>query len=165
MSVATNTLHLPAVERRGSLLELVGPVGLGILGVLHAAWALGWRWPGGSDDAWAERLSGSTELPSVTATWGMAVGLLGAAGAVATANSHTLRPGRVRKSFRLAAWGIAAGLLGRAAFFLPSDLTGDTGIFGKLDLAVYAPTSAVLGISIAGSLRRTAGKDPPDDHG
>lgn len=137
-------------------LEWVGPVGLTSLGVVHAAWALGWRWPGGTDEAWAERLSGSPEAPSAAATWVVALGLTGAAGAVAMANAPGLRSGWLRTSARLVSWGMAAGLLGRAVYFLPSDLTGDTDIFDRLDLAVYAPLSAALGISIASSLRRTA---------
>jgi hypothetical protein len=52
------------VELGRSPLELVDPVGSGSLGVLHPAWALGRRWPGGTGEARAERLSGSTELPS-----------------------------------------------------------------------------------------------------
>ncbi|PSL07034.1 uncharacterized protein DUF3995 [Haloactinopolyspora alba] len=144
---------------RRSALELVGPAGLAGLGAVHAAWALGWRWPGGTDEAWAERLAGSPEMPSTAATWAMALGLTGAAGAVSAAHSRRLRPGRLHTAARLASWGMAAGLLGRSVYFLPSDLTGDTTIFDRLDLTVYAPLSAFLGVSIAAGLRHTARAD------
>ncbi|WP_069111677.1 DUF3995 domain-containing protein [Jiangella alba] len=134
----------------------MGPVGLGGLGLLHAAWALGWRWPGGSDEAWAERIGGSTEMPTKAETWTMAVVLAGAAGVVAASTSSALRPPLLRRGVRLAAWGGSAVLIGRALYFLPQDLTGEPGVFNKLDLAVYAPLSATLGICIANGLRRSA---------
>jgi hypothetical protein len=130
--------------------------GLGGLGLLHAAWALGWRWPSGSDEAWAERIGGSTEMPTDAEIWMMALILISGSGVVAASTSNSLRPGRVRRLLRLAAWGGSAVLIGRALYFLPQDVTGDPGIFNKLDLTVYAPLSATLGVCIATSLRRSA---------
>ena len=155
MSVDGRDQHSAADALRGPL-PLVGPVGLGGLGLLHVAWAMGWRWPGGSDEAWAERVAGTTEMPTVAETWSAAVVLLGAAGVVGAANSHAARLRPMRRVVRLAAWGAAGVLIGRSVFFLPADLSGRAGIFNKLDMTVYAPLSAFLGTSIAASLRRTA---------
>lgn len=142
--------------RRGSdAVRLVGPVGLGALGAMHAAWALGWRWPGGTDEAWAERIAGSTELPTAAQTWMMALVLFGGAAVVTTSTSSSLRTGTARKLLRTASWGGAAVLLARALYFLPQDFAHDRGVFNKLDLAVYAPLSATLGLCIAWSLRRS----------
>ncbi|NYI80257.1 DUF3995 domain-containing protein [Nocardioides panzhihuensis] len=155
MPEASTKNRRTAARRRLSAVEIVGPVGLGGLGLLHAAWALGWRWPGGSDEAWAERLGGTTEMPTDAETWMMALVLIGGSGVVAASSSDTLRPPLVRRLVRFAAWGGSAALIGRALYFLPQDLAGDPGIFDKLDLTVYAPLSATLGICIATSLRRS----------
>lgn len=156
MLEASANSRKPVTRRRQGVVELVGPVGLGGLGLLHAAWALGWRWPGGSDEAWAERIGGSTEMPTDAATWMMALALISGSGVVMASTSSTLRPGRVRRLLRLAAWSGSAILIGRALYFLPQDVIGVPGIFNKLDLTVYAPLSATLGVCIATSLRRSA---------
>ena len=47
------------------------PTALTGLAALHAAWALGWRWPGGSDRELAERVVGpGAELPQPEMIWG-----------------------------------------------------------------------------------------------
>lgn len=139
---------------RGAI-ELIGPVGLGGIGAVHAAWALGWRWPGGTDEAWAERIGGSTEMPTATATWTMALLSFAGSGVVAASTSSHLRPGTARRLLRIASWGGSVVLLARALYFLPQDLAGDRGVFNTLDMTVYAPLSAALGTCIAASLRST----------
>lgn len=140
----------------GRLTQLAGvavPSVLATLAGLHAAWALGWTWPGGSEHALAERVVGADELPPESAVWGMAAVLLAAAGLVASA----ARGARAR-TVRIAAWGVAAGLLVRGVVLLPSDLLGglDTP-FERLDLAVYSPLCLALGAGAATVLWRTGG--------
>lgn len=141
----------------GGVTRVAVPAVLATLAGLHAAWALGLTWPGGSDQALAERVVGADEMPPKPAFWGMAAGLLVAAGLVGAAS----RGARAR-TVRIAAWGVAAGLLGRAVVFLPSDLLGglDTP-FKRYDLAFYAPLCLALGAGAASVLWRTDGCRTP----
>jgi hypothetical protein len=117
------------------------PTVLGALAALHAAWALGWRWPGGDDRAFAERVvgHGATEVPPAAATWAVAVALLAAAGIVAGAAASDDR------RLRLATLGIAAVLAARGALFIPLDLVGGVDdVYERLDLAIYSPLCLAL---------------------
>jgi hypothetical protein len=53
--------------------DVAVPAALSGLAALHAAWALGWRWPGGSDRAWADRVIGAgAGVPPDAASWSVA---------------------------------------------------------------------------------------------
>lgn len=141
----------PLPERADALLNRLGPASgvavpatLAGLGALHAAWALGWRWPGGSDRALAERVlgGGATELPPEWATWSVAAALGGAAAIVRTAAS-----GEPSAAVRRLAWGVAGVFLLRGAGSPPIDLIrGLDGLYERLDLAIYSPLCLALGV-------------------
>jgi hypothetical protein len=146
-------MHVTSVHRReameGTRLSRAAgvavPIALAGLAGLHAAWALGWRWPGGSDQALAERVAGAEELPSETATWVVAGGLLGAATVVVAADR-----GIRGRAVRLAAWAVAAAFLARSVAYLPSDLGGGVETpFDRLDLALYSPLCLAIGSGTA----------------
>ena len=134
------------------------PAVLVALAALHAAWALGWRWPGGSDRAFAERVlgSGATEAPPSAASWAVAVGLLGAA--VIVGRTADERPSR---ALRLATWAVSGVFLARGALFIPVDLVrGFDGIYERLDLAIYSPLCLALGGGAAMVARNAARGGP-----
>jgi hypothetical protein len=137
-----------AVERgiialRRDPLGWIVPGTLVAIAAMHAAWALGWRWPGGSDQALADHVVGhGAELPPDWLTWLVAATLLTAAA--------TVRAG-ARGRLRLAAWAVAGVLLARGAVYVAIDLAGgleDT--YSRLDLAIYSPLCLALG---AGTVR------------
>jgi hypothetical protein len=125
---------------------LVVPAALGAIAAIHAAWALGWRWPGGSDKALAERVVGAgAELPPEPAVWAV-VALLGAAATVVAA----VGAGRRGRLLRAATWTVAGALIARGALFIPVDLIGGLdSIYARLDLALYSPLSLALGLGAA----------------
>src|SRR5688572_12858826 len=89
--------------RRDPLASIV-PGTLVAIAALHAAWALGWRWPGGSDQALADHVVGhGAELPPDWLTGVVAAMLLTGAGVVRAGAGGRLR---------LAAWAVAGVLLG-----------------------------------------------------
>lgn len=122
---------------------------------LHVAWALGWRWPGGSDREFVARVVGNraTEVPPVAATWAVAVALLGAAGIVrAAAATETASRG-----LRVATWGIAGAFLARGAISIPVDLVrGFDEPYERLDLTIYSPLCLALGGATAVLARGTS---------
>jgi hypothetical protein len=154
-----------APARVGRILDSAGrasavavPPALAALSALHAAWALGWRWPGGDDAGLAERVLSRSErqrlgpggLPPVPLTWTVAAALFGAAGVVRAAGGGASR--RVRG----AAWAVSAALIARGALSIPADLSGgprDT--YQRLDLAIYSPLSLALGAGTAAAVART----------
>ncbi len=74
--------------------RIVVPAALGTVAAIHAAWALGWRWPGGTDRALAERVVGAgAELPAEPLVWAAAAGLGGAGGGAAAARAAPSRAG------------------------------------------------------------------------
>jgi Protein of unknown function (DUF3995) len=129
------------------------PATLAAIGALHAAWAVGWRWPGGNDREWARRVMDDAKPPPPVAVWGAAAAFP-AAGAVVAAAAR----GSGGRRMRLGAWAITAGLLGRSVAFVPADLAGGVrSPFDRLDLLVYAPLSLALGGGTAAALRRAGG--------
>lgn len=71
-----NSIEVALRPRHGRLAAFVVPPALAAIGAVHAAWALGWRWPGGDDAALAERVVGNgAELPPASATWAVAAAL------------------------------------------------------------------------------------------
>ena len=139
--------------RRSRLVRLSGlaaPAVLTGLAALHAAWALGWRWPGGSDSAFAERVISSGELPPAWACWAVAGVLLGAAGLVRSASA-----GSASTAVRAGAFAVAGALLARGAGGLALSLGGglDT-IYQRLDVAVYSPLCLALGAGTLLAVRR-----------
>jgi hypothetical protein len=121
------------------------PVALLALAGLHAAWALGWRWPGGSDSAFAERVVSSGELPPDWATW-LVAGLLVAAAGIARATAR----GAAQPLVRAGTWTLAAVLLTRGATFLAYDVAnGFDTVYTRLDAAIYSPLSIALGLGAA----------------
>ena len=118
------------------------PVALTGIAALHAAWALGWRWPGGSDRAFADRVVGEgAALPPEAATWAVTGLLLGAAGVVGAT-------GRCAGSMpvRAAALGVAGVMLGRGAVGLALDVAGGFGTtYQRLDATIYSPLCVALG--------------------
>jgi len=126
------------------------PTALTGLAALHAAWALGWRWPGGSDRELAERVVGpGAELPQPEMIWAVASLLAVAAGSVRAA------AGGARGPVRAAAWGVAGVLTARGLIAIPVDLAGGLEpIFNRLDLALYSPLALGLGLGTAWVLTR-----------
>jgi hypothetical protein len=135
--------------RRGRLAAIAVPGALVALGGIHAAWALGWRWPGGDDAAFTERVVGNgAELPPAWATWTVAAAMV-AAGAVVHRAAH----GAGRR-VRPAAWAVAAIFTARGLLFIPIDLAGGVERpYDPLDLAIYSPTALAIGIGTAWLLR------------
>jgi Protein of unknown function (DUF3995) len=152
-------------RRQGArLVRLSGlavPTVLTGIAALHAAWALGWYWPAGSEQELAEHVLSSGErerldgeLPPAAITWGVALGLAGAAAVV-----RAVAGGGRSRALRGAAWGVAAILLVRGAVYPPLDVLGgldDT--YDRLDLAIYSPLCLALALATMLVLRRT----PPD---
>ncbi len=121
------------------------PAGLTAIAAVHAAWALGWRWPGGSDAALAERVVGGTDLPSAEATWAVAAALLAAAGLVRAAGDAN-----APKVVRTGAWTVAGVLLARGIGGPVADLAGGLqGPYVRLDLMIYSPLCLALGAGAA----------------
>jgi hypothetical protein len=113
---------------------------------LHAAWALGWRWPGGDDAELARRVVGGDELPPDGLIWLVALALAAAA-AILRARAH----GSVSRAVRVGAALVAAALLVRGAGGIVIGVTGGPpDLFTRLDLAVYSPLCLLLGF---GALR------------
>ncbi len=147
--------------RVGQWAGVVAPSALAGLGLLHASWARGGRWPGGSDAGLAALVLSRAErdmlvrrtgreLPPVWLTWAVATGLLAAAGvAGATTAGHrslVLRGGACAVATVLFARG-AAGLLDGARH-------GFDERYRVLDVAVYSPLCLALAASIVQSIRR-----------
>jgi hypothetical protein len=142
----------------------VVPSVLVAIGALHAAWALGAAWPAGSEGELAEhvlsrgereRLDGA--MPSAGHTLLVALGLVGAAGAV----RGVARGSRSRWA-RGAAWGVAGTFLARGVVFPPLDIAnGLKDRYDRLDLALYSPLCLALAIGTAAVLRRA--HFPSDD--
>lgn len=138
-----------ALDRWRPATQLVSVSGVAVpaslLGVaaIHAAWASGWRWPGGTDAALAERVFGAgAELPAAALTWAVA-GALGVAAAV-------VRLTATRRAMPMVTW-LVAGVLGvRGLAFVPVDLAGGLNeTFSRLDLALYSPLCLALGFGAA----------------
>ena len=142
---AANRIEIALRPRRGRLAALAVPGALMALGALHAAWALGWRWPGGDDVAFAERVVGNgAEVPPTWATWAVATALAG--GAIVVHRAANGARGRVRA----AAWGVAAAFTARGLLYIPIDLAGGVqGPYDPLDLAIYSPTALAIGLGTA----------------
>jgi hypothetical protein len=153
---AANRIEVAPRPRRGRLAALAVPGALTALAGLHAAWALGWRWPGGDDAAFAERVVGNgAELPPVWATWAVAAALAGSAVVVRRAANGAR--GRVR----VAAWAVAATFTARGLLLIPIDLVGGVeGPYEPLDLAIYSPTALAIGLGTAWLLEHTPAARP-----
>lgn len=142
----------PVTGRLTRVSAVAVPGSLAALACLHAAWALGWRWPGGNDRAFAERVIGygAAEVPPAAATWAVALALLGAA-----VTARTTAGGTQSRALRLATWGVSGVLLARGAISIPVDLArGFDEIYERLDIAVYSPLCLALGIGTAALARR-----------
>jgi hypothetical protein len=146
------------LDRAGRAGAVAVPPALAALGALHAAWALGWRWPGSDDRGLAERVLSRSErerlgtgrLPPAPLTWTVAAALLSAAGIVRAASGAAPRP------VRGAAWAVSAAFLARGAVSIPADLVGGPeDAYQRLDLAIYSPLSLALGAGTAAAVART----------
>jgi hypothetical protein len=168
-----NEIEVRIARRRGLLPAsgslrpdgLARACGLAVPGVLiaiaalHAAWALGWYWPAGSERELAEyvlssgereRLDG--ELPPAPITWLVAFALTGA-GAVVRA----IAGGTRSRALHAAGWGVAAIFLARGLVYPPLDVIGGLDDrYDRLDLAIYSPLCLGLAIATAVVLRRRA---------
>lgn len=152
MHLRMGITHPPA-RRLARVLGVAVPSALVAIAGVHAGWALGWRWPGGSDAALAERVLsksarahlGGRELPPAPLTFGVAIPLVGAAAIVATVGVGTSS-----RLVRAAGWGVSGVLLARGLVFLPSELAGGPeDLYERLDLAVYSPLCLALGAGTA----------------
>ena len=129
------------------------------IAALHAAWALGWYWPAGSERELAELVLSSGEreqldgeLPPPAVTLAVALGLAGAATIV-----RAVARGTRSRTLRGAAWGVAAILLVRGVVYPPLDLLGGLDdSYDRLDLAVYSPLCLALASAAVLVLRRTS---------
>lgn len=141
-----DTGRLPLGYRLHRPAAIVVPAALGTIAAIHAAWALGWRWPGGTDEALAERVVGAgAEFPPNPLVWAVAA-LLGAAATVVAATGA----GRRGHLLRVATWGISGVLVACGALFIPIDLiNGLDTTFSRLDLALYSPLCVALGLGAA----------------
>jgi hypothetical protein len=141
----------PALDR---LAAAGGPAvasALAAIAAIHAAWALGWRWPGGSDEALAARVVGGEQLPPDWATWGVAATLLAAAGVV-----RAVDRGTTSDRVRLAGWGVAGVLALRGSALIPVDLArGFDAPYERLDLMIYSPLCLALAAGAAAVLWRS----------
>jgi hypothetical protein len=162
-SVRSPEISVPTVpvdtilDRAGRAGAMAVPPALVALAALHAAWALGWRWPGSDDRGLAERVLSRSErerlgaggLPPVPLTWTVAAALLAAAGIVRASGGAA--PRRVRG----AAWAVSAAFLARGAVSIPADLVGGPeDSYQRLDLAIYSPLSLALGAGTAAAVAR-----------
>ncbi len=128
------------------------------IAALHAAWALGWYWPGGSERELAEYVLSSGErrqldggLPPAALTWAVALALAGAAAIV-----RAVGTGARSRALRGAAWSVAAVFLARGVVFLPSDVIGGLDdSYERLDLTLYSPLCLALALGTAIVLRGT----------
>ena len=141
-----DTGRLPLGYRMFRPAVIIVPTALAAIAAIHAAWALGWRWPGGTDEALGERVVGAgAELPAEPIVWAVAA-LIGAAATVVAA----VGAGRRERFLRAATWTVAGVLIARGAFFIPIDLIGGLdSTFAQLDLAVYSPLCLALGLGAA----------------
>ena len=141
-----------AIRLRRDPLSVFVPGTLVAIAAVHAAWALGWRWPGGSDEAMADRVVGyGSELPPDWMTALVAAILVGGARIVRAAAGGA--GGRVR----LAAWGVAGVLLTRGTVYVPIDLAGGLETtYSRLDLTIYSPLCLALGIGTVRLLTRAS---------
>lgn len=130
------------------------PTGLVAIAALHAAWAIGWRWPGGSDREFAETVGGpGAELPSPAATWAVAGALTTTSSLVAAAARP--EPGRL---VRAGTWTVAAVLLARGLIGPVTDFAGGLDDrFERLDLLLYSPLCLALGAGAALVAREASG--------
>ena len=135
-------------------LASIVPGTLVAIAALHAAWALGWRWPGGSDQALADHVVGhGAELPPDWLSGVVAAMLLTGAGVVRAGAGGRLR---------LAAWAVAGVLLVRGAVYVPIDLAvGLDDTYSRLDLALYSPLCLGLGAATVRLLSRAPGAARP----
>lgn len=132
-------------DRPARALGVAVPVALAGIAAVHAGWALGWRWPGGTDEAFAERVMGSGELPPEWASWAVA-GLLACAAGMVRATAG----GSDSTVLRAGAWTVAGVLLARGAFGMgASAASGLDSIYARLDVAVYSPLCLALGAGTA----------------
>lgn len=139
-------------DRLTRALGLTVPAGLAGIAAVHAAWALGWRWPGGSDQAFAERVIGTGEVPPEWATWAVAGLLATAAGMV-----RSTAKGRDSAVIRAGSWTVAGVLLTRGVGGLATSLAGGRqNIYQRLDVAVYSPLCLALGAGAALLAERTS---------
>lgn len=127
------------------VLGIAVPAALTGIGAVHGAWALGWRWPGGTDQTMAERVTSTGTLPPPTAVWAVAAGLCGAA--AATARTAAGRGGMPSRGVTSA---LAAALTIRGAGYLVRDVVrGVRTPFEQLDLRIYSPLCLALGTGAA----------------
>lgn len=138
--------HVPLGYRLFRPAAVLVPAALAGIAAMHAAWALGWRWPGHDDESLAERVVGAgAEFPPEPVVWFLA-GLLGAAAAVVAA----VGSGQRERPLRAATWSVAGVLLVRGAASIPIDLIGTLETeYARLDLAVYSPLCLALGLGAA----------------
>ncbi|HEY8583136.1 MAG TPA: DUF3995 domain-containing protein [Capillimicrobium sp.] len=148
----THDDHSPEPPAPPDALARLVPGTLAAIAGVHAAWALGWRWPGGTDQALSDRVVGDgVRLPPNWLTALVAGTLL--AGASAVRGSASGAEGLER----VAAWTVAGALLARAAVSVPMDLAGGLRTtYSRLDLAIYSPLSVALGAGTVRLLTRPA---------
>ena len=151
-----NAVEGGVIRLRRNLLGWIVPGTLAAIAALHAAWALGWRWPGGSDQALADHVVGyGAELPPDWLT-GLVAATLVAGAAIVRAGARGAR-GRLR----LAAWAVGGVLLARGAVYIPIDLAGGLDdIYSRLDLATYSPLCLALAAGTVRLLTRAPAVKP-----
>jgi hypothetical protein len=136
---------VPLGDRLTRPAAIVVPTGLGAIAAIHAAWALGWRWPGGTDQALAERVVGADGLPPEPVVWAVAAVLGAAATAVAA-----VATGRREPILRAATWSVAGVLIARGTLGIPIHVIGGLdSIYARLDVALYSPLCLALGLGAA----------------
>jgi Protein of unknown function (DUF3995) len=149
---AANLVEETLARRRGALpptgppprgLErAAGAAGVGVpatiagVAVVHGAWAAGWHWPGGSEEALAQRVlsSSSTAMPPGALTW-LVAGIFAASAAAVAATARGAGGRRARR----ATWATAGVFAARGVLGPLSDAFTGMGTYERLDLAIYSP--------------------------
>jgi hypothetical protein len=141
---ALNAVEARVAERSGQPGHVAGravPAALAAISALHAAWALGWRWPGGSDAAFVERVVRNGKLPPAAACWAVA-GLLATAAGIVRADAR----GSASTLVRSGTWTIATVFLARGSSSLAYDAVKGLGTtYRRYDATIYSPLSLALG--------------------
>jgi hypothetical protein len=170
---AANVVEEALARRRGALPRITpsrplpraarvagvgAPAAIGGVAVVHAAWAAGWHWPGGSEEALAQRVlsSGSTEMPPDWLTWLVAGVFAGSAAAVsATA------VGAGGRRARRATWATAGVFAVRGVLGPIQDAFTGLGTYERLDLAIYSPLCLAIAAGAAAVAWRAGGRTTP----
>jgi hypothetical protein len=124
------------LERAARVAAVGVPATIAVVTVVHGAWAAGWHWPGGSEEALAQRIlsSSSTAMPPGALTW-LTGGIFAASAAAVAATAR----GAGGRRARLATWATAGVFAARGVLGPLTDAFTGMGTYERLDLTIYSP--------------------------